>query len=446
MKKLLIALMIAACSCTPEDVIFELEPIEGDATEMIQEKLDACNLAGGGKVVLNEGTYLVGGLFMKSNTTLYLKSGAELCGHRDCALYRPSEDTFIWDTDDTGGRRAVNAASQWNDAIIRIYKAENVAVIGEKGSVIDGNNSYNPDGEEHYRGVHGISAHKCSNLHFEGYTIRNTGNWAHNVWKSTDVVFANLTIRAGHDGVHFRGCTGVKVENCDMQTGDDSIAGFDNQNVTINNCSLNTSCSAFRFGGTHVSIDNCRCYGPGVYPHRGTLTDEQKAAGAMASDNEGRRNMLSVFTYFADKSLPIREQAGDITITNMSCENVDRFLHYNLSGNETWQQGMPLQDITFKNVSAEGIKMPLCAYADENIPFRLTLENCNFSFDADIQEFIKGAYINSLELSNVSIKSPSEIPLVRIWAGEKPEINLDNVSGITPEVASTEEPFKTANI
>lgn len=39
----------------------------------------------------------------------------------------------------------------------------------EKGAVIDGQNSYDPQGEEHYRGVHGISAHKSCGLEFRDY-------------------------------------------------------------------------------------------------------------------------------------------------------------------------------------------------------------------------------------------------------------------------------------
>ena len=51
-------------------------------TEKIQAALDACFLAGGGKVIIPKGIFLTGGIRLRSNTTLYLESGAILRGSR----------------------------------------------------------------------------------------------------------------------------------------------------------------------------------------------------------------------------------------------------------------------------------------------------------------------------------------------------------------------------
>ena len=155
------------------------------------------------------------------------------------------------------------AASRWNNAIIRLYRAHDAKIIGEPGSVIDGRDSYDPLGEEGFRGVHGIAAHDCDNLELRGYEIRNTGNWAHSFWRCRDVAFSGLTILGGHDGIHFCSCDRVAIDHSTMKTGDDCVAGFDNEDVTVRDCDFNTACSAFRFGGRRVLVERCRAHGPG---------------------------------------------------------------------------------------------------------------------------------------------------------------------------------------
>ena len=45
----------------------------------------------------------------------------------------------------------------------------NIAVVGEKGSYFDGCNCYDPEGEQNYRGPHGMSIWRCRNIRLEGY-------------------------------------------------------------------------------------------------------------------------------------------------------------------------------------------------------------------------------------------------------------------------------------
>lgn len=90
---------------------------------------------------------------------------------------------------------------------------------------------------------------------------------------------------------------------------------------------------------------------------RGSLSLEEKISGAEAH-RPHRVNMLSVFTYYADFSVEIPEQPGNIVITDCTVENVDRFLHYNFSGNERWQAHRPLASVRFSGINATGIGLP----------------------------------------------------------------------------------------
>ena len=399
-------------------------------TGAIQQAIDTAYADGGGDVVMPAGTYLSGDILLKSRVTLRLLSGATLQGSRDpmdyhhyralCAI--PPEDI----SDEPWKRTAYDlsvkpnirkAGSRWNNALIRAYRAHDIAVIGEEGAVIDGSNTYDELGEENYRGPHGMTFFECSNILLEGYTIRNTGNWAHNLAFAENVLMKGVTVLAGHDGVHFRGSTNVTIRSCEFYTGDDSVAGFANTNVLVEDCVLNSACSAFRSGATNMLVRKCRMYGPGRYCFRGSLTKEEKAASVPSATAGHRTNMLSAFTYFADFSYPIREQPGSILIEDCAIDMADRFLHYNFSGNETWQKNRPLESITFRNITATGISMPINAYGSEDVPLKLAIENTTIGIrkGADLRALIHAAHFDTIRLCGVRISGFRGDCLVRTW-------------------------------
>ena len=62
-------------------------------TQSLQQAIDACRRAGGGMVRFPGGTYLSGGLRMRSGVTLELVEGATLLGSRKLEdYYQPPED------------------------------------------------------------------------------------------------------------------------------------------------------------------------------------------------------------------------------------------------------------------------------------------------------------------------------------------------------------------
>ena len=462
-NRVLIAAVVlaAACWCAPSrgDVQLTVRPAEGDATAALQKAFDDCFRAGGGTVTVEKGEYAVKGLRVRSDTTLLLKSGVVLKASRNCEECDilagdnvepvPLEDFapgVVWVTP---SKRKTNdhilkCASRWNNAIIRILRAKNVRIVGEPGSVIDGCDSYDPIGEEHFRGVHGISVHDSTNCVFTGYEIRNTGNWAHNVWRSADLRFENLTILGGHDGIHFSVCDRVKISDCTMKTGDDCVAGFDNEDVTVRGCSFNTACSAFRFGGRRVLVEECRAWGPAEYPIRNSLPKADRISGSHGKPGAGRRTMLALFTYYSDFTIKVRHDPGEITVRNCRVENAQRFLHYNFSGNETWQKNRPLRSIRFENVTATGLGLSLCAYGDANAKLSIELKGCRLSFAKAQRELIRAAHLESLSLDGVSVEGVDG-PCVRSW-GDVAAPAVRNLGGVAPEVVVADVPFRVKPI
>ena len=427
-------------------------------TAAFQAALDKIWQLGGGTVEVPAGKYYIGSIRLRSNTTLLLRSGAEIYGSRDPEDYRilggdtleplPEVKEQCWEPFVKGVQRCYDfqqkAGSRWNNGMIRAVYAQNVAVIGEPGSVIDGQDTYDELGEERYRGPHGISIHGSRGITLRGYTIRNTGNWAHNVFYSEDIVMENVTTLAGHDGIHCTSCRNIRITDSEFYTGDDCIAGFGNINTFVSGCVCNTACSGLRFGGTNALIRDCKFFGPAKYFFRGSLSLEEKKSGAQAHKPH-RVNMLSVFTYYADFSVEIPEQPGNIVITDCTVENVDRFLHYNFSGNERWQAHRPLESVKFANIQATGIGMPLTAYGSPEVPLTLTMRNVEVAFREDVENtaFLHTANVDRILLENVSIQKKADAPLIKAWTQDG-DIVLRNVTCDIPEenrIVYTDEPF-----
>ena len=412
-------------------------------TEKIQSAIDKCFELGGGEVVVPEGVFMTGGVRIRSNITLHLMKNAGLKGSKNPAdyyAYRNDKlepmDEYVTDSRWMMAEFKKNldgdydfmrlAGSSWNNALIRAFYAENISIIGEEGSFLDGSDCFDENGEEFYRGPHCIGMFYCKNVTFSGYTVKDSANWAHAIFYSENISANNVTVLAGHDGIHVTVCKNIIIEDCNFYTGDDCVAGFSNVNVTVRNCVMNSACSAMRFGGTNVLVEKCHMYGPCKYLFRGSLTPEEKKNGIKPSLEGHRNNMLSVFTYYSDFSVPVDYQPGNIIIKDCKVDNADRFLHYNYSGNEPWQKHKPLESIRFENITATDISMPLTAYGDKDIPVTVEFRNMDISIRKGYEhiDFMHVAYCKSIKLDNVKIDNFKGDALIKSWAlGGDLEIN-----------------------
>ena len=253
-------------------------------TMFIQNAIDKCFLAGGGEVIVPEGIFKTGGIRLRSNVTFRLLKGAKIVASRDINDYQvyykhdelnPIPEDVLPVTHTAEIFKRVDCR-RWFTALIQAYNEKNIAIIGEEGSLIDGQNCYDPDGEEDFRGPHCVFFIKTENVKFKGYTIENSSNWAHGFWSCKNISCEEITVLGGHDGIHFMCSDDIEVKKCKLFTGDDCIAGLDLNNMRVQECELNSACHAFRLSGTHIRVSNCHAFGPGYYAWRGSLTKEEQ--------------------------------------------------------------------------------------------------------------------------------------------------------------------------
>ena len=103
--------------------------------------------------------------------------------------------------------------------------------------------------------------------------------------------------------------------------------------------------------------------------------DEYSEILLVLPDGKEETLFLDDIGYYADYSVPIPEEPGNIVIEDCEIYGADRVLHYNFSGNETWQRYRPMRNITFKNIKATNVSMPMTLYGTESNKVELTMEN-----------------------------------------------------------------------
>lgn len=350
-------------------------------TEKIQKVLD---LAGqnGGKVIVPAGVYRTGGLLMHSRTELYLEKNACLLGSDnpdDYPLFPiPGGVTMHTDMEMIPEYFAdrKNVRPEYRRALISAYGAEDISVTGEdETSVIDGADCYDPEGEEHLRGPHGIFLSNCRNIRLCGYTIKNCGNFHHQTDTCENLTVRGLHILGGHDGFHLHCCVNADIADCVVRSGDDCIAGMNMENITVRDCDLNTSCQLFRIGGKHILVENCRLWGPGVYPYRASVVTDRDH---IRPQNEGHHDIISLIEYFSSSVYP-STPSEDIVFRNCDVENPGKLLFFEY-GADTAEAahyccGAPLKELIFENCRISGDCGPSLVKADKNVPLGITLKN-----------------------------------------------------------------------
>lgn len=383
-------------------------------TNAIQAAIDDCFLAGGGRVVIPCGVFYTGSIRIRSNVELYLQTGAILKGSRDPEQYFGyRQDTlepvaleecgdYLSDT-----KKAVSAScvatSRWSNGLIRAIDAQNIAVTGEVGSYIDGCNCYDPQGEQQYRGPHGMSIWRCRGIRLTGYTFLNSSNWCHAIFQSKDITIQGIGIHGGCDGIDIRTCDNVLIEDCNINSGDDCVAGFDNHDVIIRNCTLNTACMPFRLSGNNILAENCvskdRNFGS-----RRWMTDEEKSRGELTNE-KNRHESHATYSCYCDYRAVIRKPLENITIRNCHFAQEHEILRIEYDGRHRFCVNRGLRSITFEDCSMadiidtgmiwgkadEKVSVYLknvkvtCRPGHEHVPLfvadhfdRIVLENCTF--------------------------------------------------------------------
>ena len=239
-------------------LITDYGAVEGDSTTLYHESINnailACHNAGGGKVVVPQGTFYTGPITLLSNVNLHIEEGATLKFSTNPTDYFPAV-LSRWE-----GIDCYNA-----HPLIYAYKAENIALTGE--GTLDGQGSktdwwYMKGGRHTIEGMpdqitsggrarlfgaaeNGIPVEErimtpadalrppfvsfmnCTSALIEGIYITNSPFWVIHPIFCQDLIVRGVRINShgpNNDGCDPESCKNVLIENCVFDTGDDCIA------------------------------------------------------------------------------------------------------------------------------------------------------------------------------------------------------------------------------
>ena len=235
-------------------------------TLAIQQALDRCSVLGGGQVRVPAGDYLMGTIMLHSNTTLHLDPDASLLGSPNLADYPLTQ---------------VRWEGHWVKGYLGLISAIDANNIGITGTgKIVGNPAIKGrvDAQNGLRHPALLEFVNCNHLRVEDCVTQQNDMWSIHPVYCDNVLFRNVTVRGGADGIDVDSCSHVVIEGCTFSTGDDCISlksgrgaeGYaihrPTEDVRITNCTFADShwaCigigSETSGGIRNVHIDHCKC-------------------------------------------------------------------------------------------------------------------------------------------------------------------------------------------
>jgi polygalacturonase len=309
-------------------------------TVALQQAIDRCWVLGGGEAVVPAGEYLTGALALRSNTILRLEKDAHLIGSPDLADYPVAQ--VRWE----------GKWIQGHVALIYAMDANHTGIVGP--GKLTGNQKVGGRPNQAYPLRHPalVEPIGCNDVRFEDFSTEQLGTmWCLHATYCENLLYKNLTIRStsgNGDGIDIDSCKHVRIEGCDIATGDDCISiksgrGEEayqllrtSEDVLITNCTFADSIfacigigSETSGGIRNVRIEHCkftRARTFAIYiksrPGRGAFIEDIVADDLDVAGTTGGFLRFNILNSGIQDQDPVPGDEGIPTIKNFRFSNV----------------------------------------------------------------------------------------------------------------------------
>jgi polygalacturonase len=349
-------------------------------TAAIQRAIDDVFRAGGGLVYAPPGTFLIGGLELKSRVTLYLEAGCILLGSASIGdyAYHPGPPVqgdenghhviFAQNADDVAlcgfgtidgqgqayweniHRTPVAPEDEWKDVAPRDYRVKN----------------------HNLRPSPMVEFAQCRNVRVSGVTLKNSSGWTLRPIACETVFIDGIRIRnpdfgVNTDGLDITASRNVFVSNCDIVTGDDAICIksqnpygdlLPTKNITVTNCTITTTCNGFKLGtASFGSFENIVFSNSVIYGDANTPTNTHVIGGINVEVVDGG-------------------SADGIVVSNIRMENVRAPIFVRL-GERQKNEGTFLRNVLIEGIDSSGALVTSSITGVPGLrPSDVTVSNC----------------------------------------------------------------------
>jgi polygalacturonase len=353
-------------------------------TAAFQQAIDRCSVMGGGEVLVPAGNYLTGAVALRSRTTLHLEKDAVITGSPDFADYPVTQ---------------VRWEGKWIPGRVGLIYAIDASHIGIVGlGKIAGNPALGgrPNAANPLRHPSLIEPIRCTGIHLEGFSTEYRLMWSIHPTDCENIDIRNLTIRStggNGDGIDIDSCRHVRIDGCDIATGDDCISiksgrGSEayrllrtSEDITITNCTMADSIfacigigSETSGGIRNVRIQRCKFTGAQTFalyiksrPGRGAFIEDIIADDLDVSGTRGGFLRFNLLDSGIQDQEPVPGDEGIPTIRNFRFTNVRVHDCPVLVDGTKIHPNKPLDGFTLANVTgtcAKGISLANIKSAD----------------------------------------------------------------------------------
>jgi len=296
-------------------------------TKSIQSAIDKCSAEGGGTVIIPQGIFLSGSIFLKKGVNLTIEKDGILKGSTNQEDY-PQIDTR-WEGEE----------KKWIACLVNAIDLDGTKLTGagkidgsgdiwtQRGNIMRQQQQAGtaPAVRNQFTGrPRLIGFQNCKNVEISNLHLNNQASWGLFVLYSNNVKISNLKITAEHnipssDGIDIDSSNKVHITGCDIDVNDDCIsikAGKDEDGLRVNR------------PAEDILIENCR-FG---YGHGGV---------AMGSETSGgiRNVMVRNCVVEAENWAPIRFKSQpsrggvveNITYKNITLKGTRKAFEFNMA-------------------------------------------------------------------------------------------------------------------
>jgi polygalacturonase len=308
-------------------------------TSAIQQAIDRCGVLGGGEVLVPAGEYLTGAIALRSNTVLRLEKDAAILGSPDFADYPISQ--VRWEGKWIPGRVG----------LIYAIDASRIGIVGPGRIVGNPAVGGRPNQQDPLRHPALIEPIRCRDIRLEGFSTSHRLMWSIHPTNSENITIKDLTIRStggNGDGIDIDSCRHVRIEGCDIATGDDCISiksgrGSEayalmqtSEDILITNCTMADSIfacigigSETSGGIRNVRIEHCKFTGARTFAiyiksrvGRGAFIEDISARDLDVSGMTGGFLSLNLLGSGIQDQAPVPGNEGIPTVRNFRFSEV----------------------------------------------------------------------------------------------------------------------------